>query len=161
MRLFALAVILLVAFAAPIQAHDAVPKFEEGIAAAKRGDHATALRVFKAHSVLGNSTAQFNLGIIYENGLGVPQDYAAAVKWYRKAAEQGNADAQNNLGVMYGNGYGVPQGYVEAHMWYNLAAAQGNEMAHKNRDIVAKQMTPTDISKAQKLAHEWMKKHGQ
>ncbi len=161
LRRLVLTVVLLVVFAAPIQAHDAVPKFEEGIAAAKRGDHATALRVFKAHAALGNSTAQFNLGIIYENGLSVPQDYAAAVKWYSKAAEQGNADAQNNLGVMYGNGYGVPQGYVEAHMWYNLATAQENETARKNRDIVAKQMTPTQIAEAQKVAREWMKKHGQ
>ena len=62
---------------------------------------------------------------------------------------------------MYGNGYGVPQGYLEAYMWYNLAAAEGNETARKNRDIVAKQMTPADISKAQKLAREWMEKQGQ
>ncbi len=69
MRRLALAVVMLVAFAGAMLAQDAVPKFEEGIEAAKRGDHATALRVFKAHSALGNSTAQFNLGIIYENGL--------------------------------------------------------------------------------------------
>ena len=45
--------------------------------------------------------AQFNLGVMYEKGRGVPQDDAEAVKWYRLAAEQGNAYAQINLGAMY------------------------------------------------------------
>jgi len=49
----------------------------------------------------GVARAQINLGIMYDTGLGVPQDYAEAVKWYRTAADQGRARAQNNLGVTY------------------------------------------------------------
>ena len=45
--------------------------------------------------------AQYNLGVMYDNGDGVPQDYKEAVKWYRLAAEQGDASAQYNLGLMY------------------------------------------------------------
>ena len=96
---------------------------------------------------------------MYANGRGVPQDYKQAVKWYTKAAEQGNAKAQYNLGVMYAKGQGVPQDNVYAHMWFNLAAANGNEPASKNRDIVAKRMTTADISKAQSLARECLKKN--
>lgn len=108
----------------------------------------------------GNVHAQTVLGVMYaEDGLGVSQDYAEAVKWYRLAAEQGYARAQSNLGVMYAKGRGVPQNYVQAHMWFNLAAAQGNEDAAKNRDIVARTMTPADISKAQQMAREWLEKH--
>ena len=62
----------------------------------------------------GDAQAQNNLGVMYENGRGVPQDYDEAVKWYRLAAAQGDADAQNNLGVMYENGRGVPQDNEEA-----------------------------------------------
>ena len=58
----------------------------------------------------GDKIAQYNLGVMYENGRGVPQDYKEAVKWYTKCAEQGAADAQYNLGVMYANGREVPQG---------------------------------------------------
>ena len=57
----------------------------------------------------GNASAQFNLGLMYANGDGVPKDAAEAVKWYRKAADQGNAHAQFILGVMYANGEGVPK----------------------------------------------------
>ena len=83
------------------------------------------------------------------------------MKWYRLAAEQGTAKAQVNLGIMYYNGEGVPQDYVQAHMWFNLAASKGNENGRKNRDIIAKKMTPADVSKAQRLAREWLEKHGE
>ena len=46
----------------------------------------------------GDASAQYNLGVMYENGHGVEQDDEQAVFWYRKAAEQGYADAQYNLG---------------------------------------------------------------
>jgi TPR repeat protein len=95
---------------------------------------------------------------MYDNGYGVPQDYKTAMKWYRFAAEQGNAFAQSNLGGMYGNGTGVLQDYVRAYMWWNIAASSGDKDAVKNRDIVAKRMNSTDISAAQKLARECVRK---
>ena len=74
----------------------------------------------------GDALAQFNLGFIYDNGWGVPQDYAEAVKWYRKAAEQEDANAQFNVGQMYMRGYGVQRNYDEAARWFRRAADQGN-----------------------------------
>ncbi len=84
--------------------------FEDGFAAIERGDYAAAYRLWKPLAEQGDADAQYNLGFMYGNGKGVPQDYREAVKWYRKAAEQGLAKAQSNLGFMYGNGKGVPQG---------------------------------------------------
>ncbi len=169
--------------------------FDEGWAAWKRGDYATALRELRPLAKQGNARAQYALGYIYEKGAGVPQSDAEALKWYRKAAEQGHADAKNNLGILYDHGQGVPQDdaeavrwyreaaelgsasaqsnlgvmhgkgskgvpqdYVQAHMWFNLAATQGDKTALKNRDIVAKRMTPAQIAEAQRLAREWLAK---
>ena len=73
--------------------------WEKGVTAAQNGDFATALREWKPLAKQGYATAQFNLGLMYYKGKGVPQDYKTAVKWYRLAAEQGNAYAQNNLGM--------------------------------------------------------------
>jgi len=39
----------------------------------------------------GFANAQYNLGVMYANGEGVPEDDKQAVKWFRLAAEQGNA----------------------------------------------------------------------
>ena len=46
------------------------------------------------------------------------------------------------------------QDYTRAHMWFNLAAVTGDSVSVKNRDIVAKRMTPQQIAEAQKLARE-------
>mgnify|MGYP000046908671 CR=1 FL=1 len=62
----------------------------------------------------GDAEAQFNLGVIYDYGEGVPENDKEAVKWYRKSAEQGNAKAQGNLGVRNGKGEGVPENDAEA-----------------------------------------------
>ncbi len=43
----------------------------------------------------------------------------------------------------------------QAHMWYNLAEAQGRTAAARNRDIVAKLMTPAQIAEAQRLEGKW------
>ena len=61
----------------------------------------------------GQVYAQFNLGVVFAQGQGVPQDYTEAIKWYLLAAQQGNTDAQFNLGLMYTQGQGVPQSYAE------------------------------------------------
>ena len=87
------------------------------------------------------------------------QDHAEAVRLYRLAAEQGLAEAQSNLGVLYDNGYGVAQDFVQAYMWFTLAAAQGFESAAENRELIAGEMTPADISEAQRLAREWQEAH--
>jgi hypothetical protein len=79
----------------------------------------------KALAEQGDAEAQFNLGLMYDLGEGVPENDSEAVKWYRKAAAQGYAKAQLNLGNMYRNGLGVPENHAEAVRWYRKAADQG------------------------------------
>ena len=86
----------------------------------------------KALAEKGDADAQYNLGWMYADGEGVPEDDKEAVKWYRKAAEQGHADAQYSLGLMYADGKGVPQDDKEAAKWYRKAAEQGYATAQYN-----------------------------
>ena len=105
----------------------------------------------------GHAYAQYNLGIMYANGYGVPEDDAEAVRWYRLAADQGHAvRAQYNLGLKYANGEGVLQDNVTAHMWFNIAGANGDEAGRDNREKIEWKMTPADISEAQKRARIYM-----
>ena len=112
-----------------------------------------------AQAQQGDVAVQFSLGFMYSKGNGVTQDYKQAVKWFRKAAEQGDKQSQFYLGNMYGDGQGVTQDYVLAHMWWNIAASSGDKDATKNRDLVAKQMSPSQMEKAQDMAREWAAKH--
>lgn len=79
-----------------------------------------------------HAQAQFNLGQMYRQGIGVRQDFAQAFAWYAKAAEQNHAQAQFNLGVMYYLGQGVPQNYALAKNWMGRACEQGHQQACHN-----------------------------
>ena len=57
-----------------------------------------SVKSLKEKAQAGDAQAQYDLGVAYADGKGVPKDEVEAVKWYRKAAEQGDASAQNNLG---------------------------------------------------------------
>ena len=61
---------------------------------------------WKKAATAGDTKAQFDLGVCYTEGNGVPEDYAEALKWFRKAADQGNPIAQYNLGLLYVQGRG-------------------------------------------------------
>ena len=99
--------------------------FAAGFTAYEKGDYKTAFKNWLPLAEQGHPVAQFNLGIMYYNGKGVPQKYSEAAKWYLKAAEQGYANAQNNLGEMYNRGEGVQKNDFEAVKWYQKAAEQG------------------------------------
>ena len=118
-------------------------------------------RWYRLAAEQGTAQAQYNLGLLYDNGDGVPEDDTQAVRWYRLAAEQGNAGAQTNLGLLYDNGDGVPEDDVFAYMWYNLSAAQGNETARSNKDEIEQRMTREQIAEAQRLSREWIEAHPQ
>ena len=133
--------------------------FQKGLNAAEKGDFITALREWLPLAYQGDRDAQYNLGIIYDNGHGVPEDDTEATRWYRLAADQGHVNGQFNLGVMYGYGFGVPEDNVYAYMWTNLAAAKGHEGAITNKKALQNRMTRDQIAQAQKLSREWAEKH--
>jgi len=113
----------------------------------------------------GHESAQYNLALMYFLGEAIPLDYKEAFRWFRASAVQGNSSAQGSLGAMYRKGLDLPQDYIQAHMWYSLAAAnseldQERRVWARNRDSIAKQMTPDQIAEAQRLAREWKPKTG-
>ncbi len=95
-------------------------------------DQAAFYDSIKNRAAQGFAPAQFNLGVMYHNGEGVPQDSAEAFKWYGLAAAQGETKAQVKLGAMYVKGWGVPQDDTEALKWYRPA---GGESLWRHRHV--------------------------
>lgn len=110
--------------------------FEEGVVAFKSGDYGAALGAFRAAADDGDVRAQYNLGIMFDNGHGVQQNYLEAADWYRVAAEADYADAQYNLGAMYSFGHGVPRDHAKAERWYRAAAEQGDADAQYSLGVM-------------------------
>ena len=71
---------------------------EEARTAEQRGDYATEMALLRPLADQGNAVAQIDIGLMYEHGLGVPQDFAQAVIWYRKAADRGMPPGRQTSG---------------------------------------------------------------
>ena len=76
--------------------------------------------------------AQFNLALLYGNGLGRTLDRETARRWFQAAAEQGNVQAQYNLARMLQSGDGVQADVAAARGWYEKAARQDFAPAQNN-----------------------------
>lgn len=124
--------VLISAFFAFLVTGSAVAGFEEGIAAYQAGNLPLAYKEFRAAAEEGDVDSQFNVGLMFEQGIGVGKDEKEAVVWYRKSAEQGNSAAQYNLAVLYENGRGTAVDFAQANEWYRKASAQGDPLAIGN-----------------------------
>lgn len=114
---------------APLNAEQS---YRQAADAARSGNYTAAYHILLPLAQQGDATAQNNIAVLYQDGLGVKQDDAQALSWYRKAAEQGFAEAQFNVGLMYAQGNGVAQDYAQAAQWYEKAAKQGHADAQNN-----------------------------
>lgn len=103
--------------------------------------------------------AQYYLGMMNIQGIGVRQNYPDAHFWLEKAANENYNDAQLQLGILYFKGAGCRQDYVEAYKWINLAAAKGTESALQARKDISKFLTATQVAEGQKLSREWEKQY--
>jgi TPR repeat protein len=99
--------------------------YADGMRVHEQKDYAKAAILFRKAADAGHAGAQFELGLMHDEGEGMPQDYKQAMAWYEKAAAQGNAPAQYNLGVLYNLGHGVAEDPKQAVPWYEKAATQG------------------------------------
>ena len=129
-----------------------------GLGYAKAGNHIEAAKCFRKSAEQGVAAAQYNLGIAYLDGHGVPQDYTEAARWWRKASEQGYVNAQCNLGMLYHNGQGVPKDYVESLKWFKIAAATGDKKSVELRDKLMRGMTSEQIAEGQRRVTEFVSK---
>ncbi|MES0828476.1 tetratricopeptide repeat protein [Ruegeria sp. SCP11] len=105
---------------------------QDGILALEAGNYSEAHEMLLPFGQAGNVDAQYNLGVMYEEGLGVEQDFSEAFRWMNLAATQGDPDAQVRLGLLFENGLGTEADMVEAAKWYRLSAEQGNLHGQSN-----------------------------
>ena len=131
----------------PVKAND----FSTGLLAYKARDFEKTVMIWRPLAEQGHAEAQYNLGTLYDTGIGVSQDDGKAAKWYRLAAEQGSVKAQFNLGILYHNGRGVSQDYLRAHMWFNIARRNGTSVSSDMMQSLERRIGG-NIAQAQQMA---------
>jgi TPR repeat protein len=153
-RLIVVSVLLLTSVGCSDHRKEDAAALTEGIAAFSKGDYGTALNKFKPLADQGNAEAQYNLGVMYRQGKGVPADDQKAIELWTKAADEGNnATAQFSLGLMYRQGKGVPANDKQAVSYWNKAAERGHNTAQMYLGIMYAQGSGISQDKVQ--AYKW------
>jgi TPR repeat protein len=112
----------------------------------------------------GDARAQFNLGILYDNGLDdngylVEADRQRAVKWLSAAAGQGLPRAQLKLAGIYANTPDISGSHTTACGWFLLATTglRGVHLHHARSGYarIAAKLTAAQIAEAKRFARDW------
>jgi TPR repeat protein len=115
---------------------DAEAQANLGVMLTTKGKYQEAASWYKQAANMGIGTAAYNLGTLYYNGQGFPQDYATARHWFEVAAERNDPYAQFQLGMMAGDGKGMDVSIPQEMSWYLKAAAQGLPAAQYNLAVM-------------------------
>jgi len=91
---------------------------------------------FRQAADRGIGNAAYNLGVLFQQGLGQPQDLQRALDWYRRAAQLGHPEAQYNLGIAYIEGVGTRYNPAMAAAFFQKAAFSGIAEAAYNLGLI-------------------------
>jgi len=129
------------------------PGFQTGVKAYLKGDYTAAFGLWQPLAQSGDAPAQFNLGVLYAQGLGVKKDPAMAAKWYQRSATAGYTPAQFNLGEAYFSGTGVRVDTKKAVHWWTTAATHHHIKAQYNLGYLY--LSGNGVTKDRKQAIFW------
>lgn len=115
--------------------HDLAAIYTAGHAGVKTNyDRAAAWFAEAAYNNVAN--AQYNLGVLYHQGLGVKADTQKAIQLYRVAASNGHPEAEYNLGIAHIEGVGADYSPRLATRYFEKAAAGGIVEAAYNLGLI-------------------------
>ena len=130
----------------------------KGRSAAELYGIATIDPIFKSIPLLTESAeagvlkSQYNLGLAYIEGKGIPVNKSEGISWLIKAGSLGYSEAQYALGYMFYIGEGVPKSIIQAYLWMSVAKMQGHTKAARNLRTIESYMPKKQIAQAQALA---------
>ncbi len=102
---------------------------KDGLDAYNSGNYKEAYAIFSKLSQLGNSQAQYILGSMYLDGIGVKKDYKKAYKLFLQSADQNNSFGEYGLGYLYKHGLGVKKDLSKTLYWWQKSAQLDNKDA--------------------------------
>lgn len=148
----ALTALVAIAFLTTVPLAAQANEYERGLAAFKQRDYASAIAIWEPLAEAGNVAAQFNLGRMYDNGIGIPEDDVKATAWYKRAADAGFTPALRELAMAYIEGEGVAVNPTKGIGLLKDAAASGDADAEYSLGKLYRegQVVSKDYSEAMK-----------
>lgn len=119
-KIINLAVLILLAFSAPLHANDARSLAER----------------LESKAVHGDLKSAYKLGLLWSQGKKVAADYHTAAEWFERAAQGGYPKAMVKIAEMYALGQGVEKSPKTALTWYEKAAHRGSRAAMAQLGVI-------------------------
>jgi len=128
----------------PQAAHRLGMEYMDGKPGVVERDYDKALAYHRQSAMAGNALSMFDVGTMFEFGMGVAKDMAQAARWYGYSARYGLAQGQYNYATMLETGEGVPADLVEAYKFFILAARGGfTGVPYDNDKLLIDKNAPT------------------
>jgi len=109
---------------------------ELGIYQLNRGEFHQAIEQFRPLVAEGYSPAQYQMGLVYQNGYGIGKDGMKALALFQLAADQNYPDAQFELGLIYTEGKLVKKDLKKAFEFTEKAAKKNLSSAQFNLAVM-------------------------
>ena len=122
--------------------------YKKGLAHLSYQEYEKAFDIWLGLAEEGSAQAQFDLGVMLHNGLGIDKDPKRCIYWFEKAAAQNHAEAENYLGAIYKTGNGAPQDIEKALHFLKRAMEHGNEAAQRNYSELLSEGLPEKFDSA-------------
>jgi len=124
--------------------------YRKARSAYEAGDYAKALQIFEQLSQAGDSQAQYDLSLMYLQGIGANKNLEKGWTWMNRAADGGNVQAMLELAVRYQKSASLENAEQMAFLWFQRAAMAGSaagqyNLAHLYEDG---NQTPVDLVQA-------------
>jgi len=111
-------------------------QFMQGVDAYEATDFKSAAEIFMELAKSGYVSAQYQLAVMLDSGLGFQEDHAQSAIWYQKAARKGHVEAQYNLAIAYATGEGIRHDMQKSIYWMKKSALDGNINAQYNLGLI-------------------------
>lgn len=128
--------------------------YRKARSAYEAGEYKKALQIFEQLSHAGDNQAQYDLSLMYLQGIGTSKNLEKGWTWLNRAADGGNVQAMLELAVRYQKSPSLENAEQMAFFWFQKAAMAGSaagqyNLAHLYEDG---NQTPVDLV----LAYVWM-----
>ena len=107
-------------------------ELEKGMFALEMEDYDRAIYYLSFEAAQGNPIAQYNLGLMYKNGVGVKIDKNEAVGWFILASNNGHMLGKYALGLAYYHGSGVRTNFQKSMNLFLDASYMGHPASQIN-----------------------------
>lgn len=155
----------------PVRDFTEKDKYMIGLNWYQQRNYGIAAKFWKPLSEEGDCDAQYAMGLLYFEGLGVGRSYKKAVQLWSESADQGQAQAQISLGAVYScisipyttldckKGCGEEKDLVAGYKWFGVASEIGSpheiQVAQDSMNRIISEMTPEQISEGDALIEAW------